>query len=232
MKHTSKLFTVAALITAVITFTGCSKPTDTVPQDNKQDTQKTTEEQVCVHEYEWVETKEAKCETNGEKVYKCIHCDDIKETAVIEALGHDWVLDEDTATCTTDGKKKYHCARCPKTKEEDSPAHHHEDFETSGYCETCRAYKYADGLKVSVRVYFLENNEFILKETLYFSFEDENTKMDLNDLIHLKSAYTNYIVAYCSFDSNLAGVKSRYEPWKEKLNRSRPIDIVIEPKSE
>ena len=147
MKHFSKLCILLAVLSALV-LAGCSKPTDTVPQDNKQDTQKTTEEQpeqVCVHEWdEGVVTKEPTCTVAGEKTFTCKICGETK-TETIEALGHDCtVAKRKEATCTEDGFIKYNkCTRCDYTPEtEVIKAHHHEDYETSGYCETCKTYKY------------------------------------------------------------------------------------------
>ena len=242
MKRTTKLLTLAALITAVITFTGCSKPTDTVPQDNKQDTQKTTEEQpeqVCVHEWDdGVITTEPTCTAAGEKTFTCKLCKETKKEPV-EALGHDWVLDEDTATCTTDGKKKYHCSRCPETKEENSPAHHHEDYETSGYCETCKTYKYEvngdnpEGREITAIIgtseeYF--NTDITKLESDHWSFpiEKEDDYISLEEILHMKSKYKDCKVkcwqnSMVSFEKSLTRKSKSIDFWAEEC-----IYVIIE----
>ena len=97
MKHTTKLLTLAALITAVITLTGCPGPVNNYVEP--------------AHEHvfgEWVVTKEATCTETGLKERTCA-CGEIEEE-VIPALGHDmgdwsdWTVTV-AATTTTVGKK-------------------------------------------------------------------------------------------------------------------------------
>ena len=206
MKHFSKLCILLAVLSALV-LAGCSKPTDTVPQDNKeQETQKTTEEQpeekACVHE---------------------------------------WVLDSDTATCTTDGIKTFVCKLCEEHKTENSPAHHHEDYETSGYCETCGAYKYEN--KFSFYIFTSEddwkvicklNEEEFNKQIEYalnnFSFEKKDNNITLDKLIQLKSKYKNYKVGWYSHNDypwNRRKYDSSNEPSISNVNA-----IILVPKAE
>ena len=56
------------------------------------------------HSYsEWVTTKPASCGVTGEKVRRCVNCNEI-ETGIIKALNHEFVVvDGVEATCTEDG---------------------------------------------------------------------------------------------------------------------------------
>ena len=68
------------------------------------------------HTYgEWTVEREATCTEDGAK-YRVCSCGD-RDKAVIEKLGHDIVVDEETpATCQTAGREAgTHCARCGET---------------------------------------------------------------------------------------------------------------------
>lgn len=231
MKHTVKLLTLAATLVAVIGLAGCNPDVDTKSQDSQeQNTQQETWDDGVV-------TKEPTCTTEGEKTYTCTNGETRTET--IPALGHDygdWVVTKE-ATCTEDGEKKHTCKRegCEHEETVDIKAHHHEDYETSGYCEKCKTYKFENGSKIYVNVYTLENNKLLKIDYLRYSFEEKNVEIELNDLIHLKSAYKNYVVTYCSYynESDLiASIEANlpYEPYKDVLSTS--MYVVVELKIE
>lgn len=185
------------------------------------------------HEHIWEEittdeTKAATCTEDGLAVYKCKTCGAI-EKRTTNKLGHVWVLESDTATCTEDGVKTYKCSRCNETRTEDSPAHH--TF-IAGGCDKCGAYEYS-GTQVKVYVYtFTEDKELNDLGILYYSFEETDKTMELNNLLHLKPTYKDYTVVYCEYyfnpnkKDNLKNVNP-YIPWEDKLNS--PIGIIIEP---
>lgn len=217
MKHTTKLLTLAVLSALVLA--GCSKPTDTVPQDNKE---QTTHEHVFGEWSEWEVVTAATCiEDGSKKRTRTCSCGEVEEeTAVIPALGHDWVLDNDTATCTEDGKKIYHCSHdgCKETKEEDSPAHH--DFQ-GGYCERegCTdPWEHKDGYKATLKVFtdydeFIKycNSSYTTTETLSykvccFSFENVNEEINLTELVQQKTKYENYKVV--KYGTKGGGIKN------------------------
>lgn len=62
---------------------------------------------------EWESIVAATCTTDGEEYRKCIYCD-VSETRIVEALGHDIVVDEASApTCIDAGSTAgSHCSRC------------------------------------------------------------------------------------------------------------------------
>lgn len=219
MKHTIKLLTLAFTLATIFMFTGCPGPVNTIEPPVWDD---------------GVVTKEPTCTEDGEKTYTNTNGETKTET--IPALGHDygdWVVTK-VATCTEDGDKKHTCKRegCGYFETEVIPAAH--DYQ-GGYCERCGAFEFKDGLKVLVGVYTLENNELVKKEDIWFSFEDKDVEMELNDLIHLKTAYKNYIITYCSYYSYsdlLSRIKDdwKYIPWVDRLNQG--IDVVVEPITE
>lgn len=183
MKHTIKLLALAFMLATILTLTGCPGPVNNYIEP--------------IHEHvfgdwgDWEVVNAATCTKDGSKKRtRTCSCGEVEEeTAVIAALGHDWELESDTATCTEDGVKTYKCSRCNETRTEDSPAHHHVDYETSGYCETCRVYKWEN--RLTVNICKLETEEC---EEVYFSFNTKTVEMNLNDLIHLKSDFINYEV--------------------------------------
>lgn len=85
----------------------------------------------CRHEWSsWTVSKQAACETEGEKTRSCYKCGE-DEKEVLPALGHEEVIDEAVEpTCTEDGKTEgKHCARCRKVMVEQKcvPALGHEE---------------------------------------------------------------------------------------------------------
>ncbi len=197
MKHTIKLLTLAFTLAAILTLTGCPGPVNTVVP--------------CTHENKKtvIETAATCTETGLEKII-CADCGELieeKEIA-IDPKNHDWVLESDTADCTKNGEKTYKCNRCDKTRKEDSPALGHVDYETSGYCENCKAYKFTN--QFTVRVYkskdeFIKDSNFSSElssnnennnpyDECKFSFESENPSMTVDTLIYKKLRYLNYSV--------------------------------------
>lgn len=225
MKHTIKLLTLAFTLAAILTLTGCPGPV--------------TPDMPCTHEHIWEEittdkTKAATCTEDGLAVYKCKTCGAIEERTT-NKLGHDWKLESDTATCTEDGEKTYKCSRCDETRTEDNPAHH--TF-IAGGCDKCGAYKYSE-TQVKVYVYtFNEEKELNDLGILYYSFEETDKTMNLNDLLHLKPEYKDYTVAYGSFyfspnDTLKEDLKTQapYSSYEHELESSNQIGIIIEPKT-
>ena len=77
---------------------------------------KNTGEPEHTHSFgEWQTVEEATCTENGSKARACA-CGE-KETAVIDATGHDFVTytSDENATCTADGTKTAKCECCDKT---------------------------------------------------------------------------------------------------------------------
>ena len=193
MKHTTKLLlTMVVTLVTVIGLCGCPSPVN---------------DYADTHEHIWELVEEVKptCTTKGTKTYKCKLCEETKVEEV-SALGHTWSVVEDTeCKCI----KHYTCTVCGETKTE---THHHEDYETSGYCEICGKYKYENGVKLNIRIYNSvedwTNSEHPSKNTnnnstennlykeCHYSFMSNNVPTDLNSLLHLKSEYTNYIVGW------------------------------------
>ncbi len=63
----------------------------------------------------------ATCTADGSYTLKCTRCDYVEEAVVIEAFGHDYVVnaDESTeATCVSDGETVSYCSRCGDKKTE------------------------------------------------------------------------------------------------------------------
>ena len=222
MKHTIKLLTLAFMLATILTLTGCPGPVNTVDvwNDGVVTTEPTcTAEGVKTytcsngetrtetipalgHDFdEWEITKNSTCTEKGSKTRKCSRCDET-ETVEIDALGHDWVLESDTATCTTEGVKTYKCSRCNETRTEDSPALGH-NFE-GGYCERCGEYEFEYHFTVKV---FTSREEFLNvalyheesedSTNVYYSFEEE-PNISVNELLSLKSRFRgrNIIMAY------------------------------------
>lgn len=104
--------------------------------------------------------------------------------------------------------------------------------------ENAETYRYQyNGTQVKVYVYtFNKEKELNDLGILYYSFEETDKTMELNDLLHLKSNYKDYTVAYCHYqffptsDSKyILTSNGRYSPWEDKLNS--PIGIIIEPQT-
>lgn len=168
---------------------------------------------------EWEITKNPTCTEKGSKTGKCSRCGGTG-TVKIDALGHDWVLENENTY--TDK-----CNRCGDTH----------TF-IAGGCDKCGAYKYSE-TQVIVYVYtFNEEKELNDLGILYYSFEETDKTMNLNDLLHLKPEYKDYTVAYGSFyfspnDTLKEDLKTQdsYSSYEHELESSNQIGIIIEPKT-
>jgi len=197
MKYTIKSLTVAITLAAILTLTGCPGPV--------------TPDKPCTHEHKKTDVvKEATCIEDGLEQTICVDCEEVieEQKLPIDPENHDWVLESDTATCTEDGVKTYNCICCDETKIEVSTAHHHVDYETSGYCENCGEYKFENQFTVNVytsidewyKVHPRPNLRTTMQssEPIYdeckFSFETNSIPTNLNELIHLKIKYKGYRV--------------------------------------
>lgn len=77
------------------------------------------------HEYETIIDKKPTCTETGLKHDECKNCGDKKADVVIDALGHDLVVDaakSTPATCAADGKEYLKCSRCDYFEENTIPA--------------------------------------------------------------------------------------------------------------
>lgn len=84
-----------------------------VPEDvTKEEITKEDVDEILAHVHDYTVTRrEATCTENGEIVYTCKTCTNVK-TVKIKALGHDYKLkNTKEATCTEDGEKVYACTR-------------------------------------------------------------------------------------------------------------------------
>ena len=213
MKHTIKLLTLVFMLATILTLTGCPGPVNNYIEP--------AHEHVFSEWSEWEIVTAATCTENGSKKRtRTCSCGEVeKETAVIAALGHsvdNWNTVQTlvhTKEELKDEIKEGVCSRCGETvRKTTQEAHHHVDYETSGYCETCGGYKFEN--HYTVRVY-TSRDEFIadnytpmlrlssnnennnLYDECKFSFESENPSMTLNTLIHKKLRYQNYsVMAY------------------------------------
>lgn len=235
MKHTIKLLTLAFTLAAILTLTGCPGPVNTVVP--------------CTHENKNTETvTAATCTETGLEKIICADCGELIEENTIEALGHDfgeWTVTKE-ATCTADGEETRTCKREGCTHSETRPikAHHHVDYEKSGYCETCKMYKF-ESLEnhFTIRVYtskddFRADNfdsNLILSsnnennspyDECKFSFESENPSMTLNTLIHKKLRYQNYSVVAYKLKNNIVDTNNENEK-----DISTIYSIYIEPQT-
>ncbi len=67
---------------------------------------------VCQHVNVAQELTEPTCTENGYCKTTCSNCGEILEDTVLEALGHDYVLEVVAPTCTENGCDLYACSRC------------------------------------------------------------------------------------------------------------------------
>ena len=234
MKHTIKLLTLAFMLAAILTLTGCPEPVNTVVP--------------CTHENKKtvIETAATCTETGLEKII-CADCGEVleKQKLPIDPENHDWELKSDTATCTEDGEKTYKCSRCDETKTENIPAHH--TF-IAGGCDKCGAYEHnkEDDYQIMAYVYSSEDdakkgeNETVL----YFSFPNDTTgipqivtinaglAINLDDLIQMKNKYIGKTVKYFNLNVPQYLSDDEYYGTPESLtaleNNGHQIYIVIE----
>ena len=222
MKHTIKLLTLAFMLAAILTLTGCPGPV--------------TPDMPCTHENKKtvIETAATCTEPGLEKII-CADCEEVLEEQklLIDPENHNWVLESDTATCTTDGTKKRVCSRCGHEEIETIPAHH--TF-IAGGCDKCGAYEHNKEDDYQIMAYVYSSKDDAKKgenETvLYFSFpaSTEISKISLNSLIHMKSNYTKKTVSYniiaaSAFEEDETNLYSMKDL---DLDNSGPMYIVVE----
>lgn len=146
------------------------------------------------------------------------------------------------ATYDKDGLGKVVCVDCEEVIDEQATISR---FVAGGYdgdipaeVENPKAFRYEhNGTQVKVYVYTLTKEEELNDlGILYYSFEETDKTIELNDLLHLKPEYKDYTVAYCCYqffptsDSKyILTSNGRYIPWEDKLNS--PIGIIIEPQT-
>ena len=146
------------------------------------------------------------------------------------------------AAYNKDGLGKIICVDCEEVIDEQAKISR---FVAGGYdgdipaeTENPETYRYEhNGTQVKVYVYtFTKEEELNKLDILYYSFEETDKTMELNDLLHLKPEYKDYTVAYCRYqffptsDSKyILTSNGRYIPWEGKLNY--PIGIIIEPQT-
>ena len=88
----------------------------------------------------------------------------IKDVAVIEALGHDYVIDQTTyiaPTCDTVGREQGKCSRCDATKDEVIPALGHTEEILPGTAPDCTNSGISEGKKCTVCERILVENETV-----------------------------------------------------------------------
>lgn len=82
----------------------------------------------------------ATCTAKGSKSIHCKNCDEVKDSAVIDALGHDftgeWKVTK-KATCTEPGTKERKCSRCDEAETDTIPATGHTEVEDAAVAATC-----------------------------------------------------------------------------------------------
>lgn len=97
-------------------------------------------------EHDWYETNQTEptCTAVGKIFYACNNCN-MTKSENIEALGHDYVLVEESSkepTCASQGYNTYNCSRCSVSKQEAVPALGHTPLDgtlvvsTQATCET------------------------------------------------------------------------------------------------
>ena len=182
MKHTIKLLTLAFTLAAILTLTGCPGPVNTIEPPVWDDGVVTTEP-TCTTEGvktytcsngetrtetipalghdmgdKWEITKNPTCTEKGSKTRKCSHCGET-ETVEIDALGHDWVLENEN-------DDTHKCTNCETTARHTFIA---------GGCDKCGAYEHnkEDDYQISLSIYSSEEDPEPIK-TLYFSFEKDS----------------------------------------------------------
>ena len=235
MKHTIKLLTLAFMLAAILTLTGCPGPVNTVVP--------------CTHENKKtvIETA-ATCNATGLEEIICVDCEEVLEEQKlpIDPENHDWELKSDTANCYEDGVKTYKCSRCDETKTENIPAHH--TF-IAGGCDKCGAYEHNKEDDYQIMAYVYSSVEDAKKgenETvLYFSFPNDTTdipqiakgeygpEITINNLIQMKNEYIGKTVKYYNFngyENFLERIKDKKECPREPIHLTelKLIYIVIE----
>lgn len=251
MKHTIKLLTLAFMLAAILTLTGCPGPVNTVvpcTHENKKTvieiaatcTETGLEKIICAdcgelieekeididpanHDFgEWEITEKPTCTEKGSKTGECSRCGET-ETVEIDALGHDWILEKEN-------DDTHKCTNCETT------AHH--TF-IAGGCDICGAYEHnkEDDYQIMAYVYSsvedAKNSEN--ERVLYFSFPNNTTDIPqivtingslyiiINELIQMKNEYIGKTVKYYNFN----GYENFLERIKDKKECPRePIHLT------
>ena len=287
MKHTIKLLTLAFMLAAILTLTGCPGPVNTVvpcTHENKKTVIETAatctktglEKIICADCGELIEenTIEAlghdfgkwdvtepihsvtKCE-DGKKVHTCSRCNKKEEEVIpVEHDFGEWEIKENP-TCTEKGSKTRKCSRCGETEtveidalghdwvleNENDNIHKCTNCETTadhtfiaGGCDKCGAYEHNKEDDYQIKAYVYSSVEDAKKgenETvLYFSFpaSTEISKISLNSLIHMKSNYTKKTVSYNIIAASVLeeDEKNLYSMKDLDLDNGGPMYIVVE----
>lgn len=252
MKHTIKLLTLAAILTAVFGLTGCPGPVNNYIEP--------THEHVFGDWSDWEVVTAATCTENGSKKRtRTCSCGEVEEETAVIAAGHnfgEWEITENP-TCTTNGSKTRTCSRCNHTETEEIPALGH-DYQ-GGYCERCHTHEYNGENGYHIVAYIYSNlsdaqadNEN--RETAYFSFPKDNALLQniseiewfsqtrslepyitIENLLHFKTNYINKTVTHFGFNVQDIyellpnDITGQIEPEKlSNLVQNSPIYIVIE----
>lgn len=112
------------------------------------------------HDYQYVMTNPAFCETDGKEWYECTRCGDT-EYQTIPATGHQWeYTSRIPPTCTTTGQRIYECTNrgCEETKREEIAATGHSWKSTGENLPTC--------VKAGYETFECENCHETKQETL------------------------------------------------------------------
>lgn len=192
------------------------------------------EEEVIPVEHDfgdkWEITKNPTCTEKGSKTRKCSRCGET-ETVEIDALGHDWVLENENDNI-------HKCTNCETTADHTFIA---------GGCDECGAYKHnkEDDYQIKAYVYSsvkdAQNSEN--ERVLYFSFPNNTTGIpqivtidgylciNIDDLIQMKSGYAGKTVMYFNLTSLQYLLEDEYQGDPKlltELKQSSSIYIVIE----
>ena len=96
-----------------------------------------TEEIYASHEEITEITEEPNCIHDGESVTSCRVCGEILSVDVIEAFGHDYIVELVEPTCTEDGYTRYYCTLCTEAYVEDFTNATGHDYEYTVVEPTC-----------------------------------------------------------------------------------------------
>ena len=195
------------------------------------------EEEVIPVEHdfgEWEIKENPTCTEKGSKTRKCSRCGET-ETVEIDALGHDWVLENENDNI-------HKCTNCETTADHTFIA---------GGCDKCGAYEHNKEDDYQIKAYVYSSVEDAKKgeneRVLYFSFPNDTTgipqivtinaglAINLDDLIQMKNKYIGNTVKYVGFEQNdfpiqidtCKYMKDPY-PLTDLENNGRQIYIVIE----